>query len=67
MSLYDWSKAPEWANYIATDKCGDIWAHEKEPYLNHEEDEWYSSGKYEKLFTDIDFRSSLEERPSDES
>jgi hypothetical protein len=63
MSRYDWSKAPSWVKYIATDKCGDIWGHEKEPFADG--GEWLSAGRYEKLFTNEHWLESLEERPSE--
>ena len=31
INRYPWDKAPEWANYAATDDDGDLWFYENKP------------------------------------
>lgn len=66
---YDWSKAPSWAKYIATDSSGAVWAYADKPTIN---DSVWKSGihcerseriEWGKPFCK-DFESSLEERPN---
>ena len=67
MSCYDWSKFPEWVNYVATDDDGEIWGYEHEP--TRKAHLWTSSsGRAERIEEKPnDWKNSLEERPSDES
>lgn len=38
----DWKDAPEWAQWLAQDPCGDWFWYENKPYFG--ESEWVSSG-----------------------
>lgn len=43
----DWSKAPEWANYWATDQDGSSYWYEDNPVIRYEHEQWrVDSGKY---------------------
>lgn len=57
--MIDWSKAPEWANYVAMDKNGDWYWHEKKPSING--NWWGYSGNQELAFS-LHWNSSLVER-----
>ena len=66
MSKYDWTNVPYWANWIATDRNGEITYFESKPYINMRY--WLpSSGRSEGFFIDEHdcpcWRDSLEERP----
>lgn len=67
---YDWSKAPEWAQWAATDKNGVTHFYEIAPYLEDDFDEWLTQYKYKRspepciLDHSGDWRDSLERRPS---
>lgn len=63
---YDWSKAPDWANWIATDRDGYVWAYQEKPKENL--GCWYASGNYpfssiENVGLCEDWADSLEARP----
>ena len=62
---YDWSKAPEWAQWAATDKDGTSWWYSDRPKTAQEG--WYTRlGNYNSSFpkeTPSDWRDSLERRP----
>ena len=57
---YDWSKAPEWARYAATDEDGTTWWFENEPV---EIDYGWDSNGGRWQVVSIDWRDSLEARP----
>jgi hypothetical protein len=65
MSRYDWSKAPDWARYAATDDGGASYWFEVEPKARESIGEWVSCRGYcESINTD--WRKSLEPRPKPE-
>ena len=62
--MIDWSKAPEWANYIAMDKDGEWWWFASEPAI---EDEYWcpmDNGECEVAFygEHDDWKSSLQKK-----
>jgi hypothetical protein len=58
----DWSTAPDFANYAATDKNGRCFWYEEKPELRI--DCWVpAGGDYEECTTVMDWRDTLEERP----
>ena len=63
----DWSKAPEWANFVAMDYDGCWWFFEGKPRLYG--GTWYSEeGKHQKLILHVlNHEESLQQRPSNES
>lgn len=61
---YDWSKAPEWARFIATDKSGVSWAYEYKPEKkDFFWDVYLGSIKKLTIKYTADWAESLEERP----
>lgn len=61
---YDWTQAPWWAKYAATDSEGDPWWYETLPERDHEG--WYSGSddyRDERMLC-LDWRDSLEPRPT---
>lgn len=38
----EWMNAPDWVEWKATDKNGDLFYYETKPYLHSEESEWVS-------------------------
>lgn len=67
-TIYDWSKAPEWAEWAATDDNGCSWFHSKKPRLSSSA--WamaFGDGARCSLFGEFmnvqDWRYSLEQRP----
>lgn len=69
---YDWSKAKEWAKYIAMDKNGSFYQFKEEPKKDHEC--WYlddygdnSCYTFSMCYADFDgdWKDSLEERPNE--
>ena len=61
--MFDWTKAPKWANYVAMDES-DIWYwYEHLPKLN-DWGEWAARGRCKRVkFNDADYENSLERRP----
>ena len=72
-TLYDWSKAPGWANWIATDEDGELWAFEGRPVIysetaHGETGSWDSGQSYAmplnyKGNSSVPWDQSLEQRP----
>ena len=65
---YDWSDAPEWVRFIATDKDGEVWAYQNKPF--RERLSWHPDGGDCWLVSNLpsyceqsDWKDSLEERP----
>jgi len=63
----DWSTAPEWAQYFAIDKDGQMgWFYEKRPIKKVLKNMWYSSGFKKPLsnaFDATNWQNSLQKRP----
>ena len=61
--MFDWTKAPKWANYVAMDES-DIWYwYEYLPTLN-DCGEWCAQGRIRRVkYDDVDYENSLERRP----
>ena len=69
-TLYDWSKAPEWANWAATDENGAAYWFEEKPVISEEGDDlWCSDKWYEEadetttIYRIVPWDQSLEQRP----
>jgi len=69
-TLYDWSKAPEWANWAATDENGMAYWFEEKPVISEEGDDlWCSDKWYEEvdetttIYRSVPWDQSLEQRP----
>jgi len=68
-TLYDWSQAPEWANWAATNEDGEVWWHERKPEILERDDYlWFDKKRCELAGESIKLRSvpwdqSLEQRP----
>lgn len=62
---YDWSSAPEWARYAATDPDGAVFWYENEPAVSDVADIWVEQGgKYERSDDAMNgWKQSLEARP----
>lgn len=63
-TLYDWSQAPEWANWAATDKDGRVWWYKTEPRASHEK--WLGENSYIESTLpspSVPWDHSLEQRP----
>ena len=69
-TLYDWSKAPAWANWAATNEDGEVWWHERKPEILERDDYlWFDKKRCELAGESVKNRSvtwdqSLEQRPS---
>jgi len=61
----NWNDAPEWANHLTMEGCGDWYWHELEPTLNEYVDEWDSKGKLALADANVYYCASetLESRP----
>ena len=70
-ALYDWSKAPEWARYCATDECGDVWWYASKPVIDDDDDYdvwdlYRGRAEYSKesvMLRNVPWDQSLEQRP----
>ena len=71
-TLYDWSKAPEWANWAAMDEDGDVFWFEGKPERlgrGWRDDSWYTEKRWElarratALYQSVPWDQSLEQRP----
>jgi len=64
----DWRKAPEQANWLATDADGGRYWYENKPLMNFEYNSWRTNGGKlwwaDSLKTNVDWRQSLEARPT---
>ena len=60
----DWTKAPDWANYIAMDSdCEWYWyEHKPNPIHDLNVPEWYSEGRKKYAYS-TDWTNTLQERP----
>lgn len=68
-TLYDWSTAPDWANWAAMDRSNRAYWYEKMPKINPI---WFTQQSYSKIMliaADCDlpcaWQDSLEQRPTD--
>lgn len=62
----DWSKAPEWANWLAQDECGEWFWFENKPELQSEgwdDDKTYNENKHEIAGVN-GWKCSLQKRPA---
>lgn len=57
----DWKDAPEWANWLVMDFCGNWWWHEMEPRYNGKD--WASDGDMILAAEGLVTWGSLEARP----
>lgn len=58
--ITNWSEAPEWAHFRATDACGTTYWHELRPVFDRETGEWISEGEIRLCYAPT---ASLERRP----
>jgi hypothetical protein len=63
MSRYDWSKAPEWARYAATDDSGCSFWYQRDPVKGH--GLWHGAGGRSERMRYAEWAESLESRPGD--
>lgn len=64
MTRYDWSKAPEWAQWAATDEDGRGYWYEHQPFIVGRR--WLPVGRAARIDGNVDYynwRDSLECRP----
>ena len=59
----DWKDAPEWANYLAQDKCSEWWWYEDKPNIFGSNETWGTFGKVKSVKTNDNWRETLERRP----
>lgn len=63
MSKPDWKDAPEWANYLAQDECGEWWWFEGRPEQT-DDCTWDYGGKaLSSVGQNLDWHETLERRP----
>ena len=70
-TLYDWSQAPEWANWAATDKDGSVYWFKVKPELGlgRYYDSWWTNKRWERairstaLHRSVPWDQSIEQRP----
>ena len=68
-TLYDWSKAPEWANWAAMDGDGEACWYKEKPETDEEYDIWGTAKQYENadetitIYRSVPWDQSLEQRP----
>lgn len=69
-NLYDWSKAPDWAGWIATDEDGEAWWYEGKPVIAEGYDDFWccekqckAADEFVKLRLSVPWDQSLEQRP----
>ena len=66
---YDWSKAPEWANWAATDENGNIYMYRRRPKITEFGDWMHDGSEYDLIYESsggencADWAASLECRP----
>jgi hypothetical protein len=60
MKTPDWSQAPEWANYVAMDECGDWYWYSHQPTKG--DVEWITLGKQKLASGREHWRDSLQSR-----
>lgn len=67
-TMYDWSKAPDWAQWAATDEESDVNWYEEKPNIDNYIGEWLPERKRCSYATAVNrivaWKDSLEERPS---
>jgi hypothetical protein len=71
--LYDWNLAPDWAQWVAMDKVGEVWAYERKPVthsVNGEDISFDTTGGKAAMVSpntlvvkSVDWAKSLEARP----
>ena len=59
----NWQNAPEWANWVAMDKCGDWFWFEEKPLKDQFRWVEIKNSKYEFAEDDVEWDESLEKRP----
>jgi len=59
----DWKDAPEWARYLAQDKCSEWWWYEDKPNFFGSNETWGTFGKVKPVKTNDNWRETLERRP----
>ena len=68
-TVYDWSKAPDWAQWAATDSNGVVYWYEVKPYVDRFSNRWMPSRREVRPAPDahcpVNWEESLEERPHD--
>ena len=70
-TLYDWSEAPDWAQWAATDSDGSVHWYELKPYIPqagmYGEDQWLPNMSEYKIACQtppsVNWKNSLEQRP----
>ena len=67
--MYDWSKAPDWAQWAATDSNGIVYWYGVKPYVDRFYNRWMSYHRAISIALDakcpVNWEESLEERPND--
>jgi hypothetical protein len=67
-TMYDWSKAPDWAQWAATDEEGDVNWYEEKPTIDNYIGGWLPERKRYNYASAVNrivaWKDSLEERPS---
>lgn len=69
-TLYDWSDAPDWAQWAATDKNGRAFWYKYRPDVSVQEEPWIYTSMYKIIEENhhavlrcVDWKDSLEQRP----
>ena len=67
--MYNWSKAPDWAQWAATDSNGVVYWYGVKPYVDRFSNRWMPSRREVRQALDahcpVNWEDTLEERPHD--
>ena len=68
-TMYNWSEAPDWAQWAATDANGIAYWYEVKPYIDNLDNRWLSNRRAVRIAPSankyVNWEESLEERPHD--